>query len=128
MDTLTFPPVSFPFLSAETKFTNFAHSPYSDFFAWEALRFWAFSTSLFISWICFFASAGLKVTTLFSVIVTFLFLPVFSLSIPYSKVKLILQIDLMVVNFNDLFVLHTEIFKPGIYLVQGKICSFKELW
>lgn len=38
-----------PFLSTEVKVTNLAQSPYSDFFACEAAKSFAFSTSFFIS-------------------------------------------------------------------------------
>ena len=64
--TFTFLSVSFPFLSVEEKVTYLAQSPYSDFFACEAFNNVAFSTSLFISKICFCASFGLKLTTRFS--------------------------------------------------------------
>ena len=74
--TLTFPFVSFPFLSVVVKITYFAESPYSERFACEAFSSFAFSTSLLISYICFLASLGLKVTILFSVILNFLIFPV----------------------------------------------------
>lgn len=74
--TLIFPFVSFPFLSVVVKITYFAESPYSELFAREAFSSFAFSTSLLISYICFLASLGLKVTILFSVILNFLIFPV----------------------------------------------------
>ena len=74
--TLIFPFVSFPFLSVVVKITYFAESPYSERFACEAFSSFAFSTSLLISYICFLASLGLKVTILFSVILNFLIFPV----------------------------------------------------
>jgi len=58
------------------KITYFAESPYSEHFACEAFSSFAFSTSLLISYICFLASLGLKVTILFSVILNFLIFPV----------------------------------------------------
>ena len=76
--TLIFPFVSFPFLSVVVKITYFAESPYSERFACEAFSSFAFSTSLLISYICFLASLGLKVTILFSVILNFL---IFSVSV-----------------------------------------------
>ena len=74
--TLIFPFVLFPFLSVVVKITYFAESPYSERFACEAFSSFAFSTSLLISYICFLASLGLKVTILFSVILNFLIFPV----------------------------------------------------
>ena len=74
--TLIFPFVSFPLLSVVVKITYFAESPYSERFACEAFSSFAFSTSLLISYICFLASLGLKVTILFSVILNFLIFPV----------------------------------------------------
>ena len=76
--TLIFPFVSFPFLSVVVKITYFAESPYSERFACEAFSSFAFPTSLLISYICFLASLGLKVTILFSVILNFL---IFSVSV-----------------------------------------------
>lgn len=60
ISTLTFPAVFVPFLSVEIKVTYLELSPYSDFFAPHALRFFAFSTCRLVSYICSSASFRVK--------------------------------------------------------------------
>lgn len=73
--TFIFPSVFSPFLSAAVKVTYFELSPYSDFFACDALKFFAFSTCFFISKICLSANFWLNVTTRFSFNFTVFFHP-----------------------------------------------------